>query len=55
MVSELIEFKGRLNKPIHAPSPKSVGRNGGVLGKNPSPTSRFSTLYINYGVGYDRN
>jgi hypothetical protein len=31
MVSELVEFNGHL--PIHAPSPKSVGRDGGVLGK----------------------
>jgi len=26
MVSELVEFKGHL--PIHAPSPKSAGREG---------------------------
>jgi len=31
MVSELVEFKGHL--PIHAPSPKSAGREGGVFGK----------------------
>jgi len=52
MASESVEFKGHL--PIHAPSPKivagrdgwfthqspkSVGRDGGVLGKNSSPTS----------------
>jgi len=36
MVSELVEFKGHL--PIHAPIPKSAGHEGGVLGKNPSPT-----------------
>jgi len=31
MVSELVKFKGHL--PIYAPSPKSVGREGGVSGK----------------------
>jgi len=31
MVSELVEFKGNIS--IHAPSQKSVGRVGGVLGK----------------------
>jgi len=50
MVSELVDFKGHL--PIHAPSPKSVvghdgrfthqspksyGRDGGVLGKTHVP------------------
>ena len=33
MISELVEFKGHLH--IHAPSPKSVGREG-VCGKKPS-------------------
>jgi len=35
MVSELVEFKGHL--PIHAPNPKHVGREGGVLGKTQVP------------------
>jgi len=35
MVSELVEFKGHL--PIHTPSPKSDGHEGGVLGKTQVP------------------
>jgi len=35
MISELVEFKGHL--PIHAPSSKSVGLEGGVLGKTQVP------------------
>jgi len=42
MVSELVEFKGHL--PIHAPSPKSVGRDGGVLGKTQVPNWIDKTL-----------
>jgi len=42
MVSELVEFKGHL--PIHAPSPKSVGREGGVLGNTPVPHQIDKTL-----------
>jgi len=42
MVSELVEFKGHL--PIHAPSPKSVGCEGGVLGKIQVPHQIVRTL-----------
>jgi len=42
MVSELVEFKGHL--PIHAPSPKSDGREGGVLGKTQVPHRIDKTL-----------
>jgi hypothetical protein len=42
MVSELVEFKGHL--PIHAPSPKSAGREGGVLGKTQVPHRIDETL-----------
>jgi len=42
MVSELVEFKGHL--PIHAPSPKSAGREGGVLGKTQVPRWIDKTL-----------
>jgi len=42
MVSELVEFKGHL--PIHAPSPKSAGREGGVLGKIQVPHRIDKTL-----------
>ena len=31
---------------VHAPSPISVGREGGVLGKYPSPTSAASILGV---------
>ncbi|KEH23445.1 hypothetical protein MTR_7g081725 [Medicago truncatula] len=31
MILELVEFKGHL--PVHTPSPKSDGRESGVLGK----------------------
>jgi len=31
-------------KPIHAPSPKSVGREGGVLGKTQVPHQVDKTL-----------
>ena len=42
MVSELVEFKGHL--PIHAPNPKSAGRDGGVLGKTQIPHRIDKTL-----------
>jgi hypothetical protein len=42
MVSELVEFKGHL--PIHAPSPKSAGREGGVLGETQVPHRIDETL-----------
>jgi len=42
MVSELVEFEGHL--PIHAPSPKSVGLEGGVLGKTQVPHRIDETL-----------
>jgi len=42
MVSEPVDFKGHL--PIHAPSPKSVGRDGGVLGKTHVPHRIDKTL-----------
>jgi hypothetical protein len=42
MVSELVEFKGHLL--IHAPSPKSAGRDGGVLGKTQVPHRIDKTL-----------
>jgi len=31
---------------VHAPSPISAGREGGVLGKYPSPTSAASILGV---------
>jgi len=42
MVSESVDFKGHL--PIHAPSPKSAGRDGGVLGKTHVPHQIDKTL-----------
>jgi len=42
MVSEPVDFKGHL--PIHAPSPKSAGRDGGVLGKTHVPHRIDKTL-----------
>ena len=42
MVSELVEFKGHL--PIHASSPKSVGRERGVLEKTQVPHQTDKTI-----------
>jgi len=42
MVSELVEFKGHL--PIHVPSPKSDGRDEGVLEKTQVPHQIDETL-----------
>jgi len=51
MVSELVDFKGHL--PIHAPSPKSVGREGGVLGKTQGLhiSEGSSLLVLGFGNG----
>ena len=42
MVLELVEFKGHLS--IHAPSPESVGRDGGVFEKIQVPRRIDETL-----------
>jgi len=46
MVSEHVELKGHL--PIHAPSPKSVGCERGVLGKTKVPHRIDETLDESY-------